>query len=38
MSYVIAGYVISLVTLAGYAASLVVRRRRLGGRRSEWRR
>jgi ABC-type spermidine/putrescine transport system permease subunit II len=38
MSYVIAGYVISLVTLAGYAASLVVRRRRLRGRGSVERR
>lgn len=29
MSYVDAGYVIALVVLAAYAASLVVRRRRL---------
>ena len=34
MRYVIAGYVISLVSLAAYAVSLVVRRRRLGGPRS----
>lgn len=30
--YVIAGWAISLVVVAGYAASLVLRGRRLGGR------
>ena len=35
MSYVIAGYVISLVSLAGYAASLVIRRRRLSAHEAE---
>jgi len=29
MSYIIAGYVIALTTLAAYAGQLVVRRRRL---------
>ena len=38
MSYVIAGYVVSLVSLAGYAASLVIRRRCLSSNGSERRR
>jgi len=35
MSYVLAGYAISLTALAGYACSLIVRRRRLTRDRSE---